>query len=53
MCLCRPELYVCGELFSGSDIKDIEYVLHLGFNGLVREAMQAPFPPELSRNVYM
>jgi hypothetical protein len=44
---------VCGELFSGSDAKDIEYVLNLGFNGLIREAMQAPHPQELSRNVYM
>ena len=49
----RPQLYVCGELFSGSDEKDVEYVLNLAFNGLIREAMQAPHTSELSRNVYM
>ncbi len=49
----RPQLYVCGELFSGSDEKDKEYVLNLAFNGLIREAMQAPHTNELARTVFM
>ena len=40
------------ELFTGSEEFDIEFVSKLGINSLIREAMQAWDPRELSRLVH-
>ncbi|KAI8914340.1 glucanotransferase domain of glycogen debranching enzyme-domain-containing protein [Gorgonomyces haynaldii] len=45
----NPNLYVFAELFTGSEEKDIMFVSKLGINSLIREAMQAWDPAELSR----
>jgi len=45
----RPNLYVMAELFTGSEEKDVLYVSKLGINSLIREAMNAGDPFELSR----
>ncbi|KAI9096955.1 glucanotransferase domain of glycogen debranching enzyme-domain-containing protein, partial [Phlyctochytrium arcticum] len=48
----NPNLYVFAELFSGSEEKDILFVRKLGINSLIREAMNAWDPQELSRLVH-
>ncbi|KAI8147846.1 glycogen debranching enzyme [Fennellomyces sp. T-0311] len=50
--LVNPDLYVLAELFTGSPEKDIHFVSRLGIHALVREAMQAWDPHELSRLVH-
>lgn len=47
--LANPNLYVFAELFTGSEDKDVMFVSKLGINSLIREAMQAWDPAELSR----
>ena len=44
----RPDLYICAELFTGSEEMDV-ILSHLGISSLIREAMQAWGPQELSR----
>ncbi|EPS42255.1 hypothetical protein H072_3786 [Dactylellina haptotyla CBS 200.50] len=48
----RSDLYVAAELFSGSEQKDYIFIQRLGINSLIREAMQAWGPGELSRLVH-
>jgi len=45
----RPDIYICAELFTGSEDMDVIFVSHLGISSLIREAMQAWGPQELSR----
>nr|KAJ3421054.1 hypothetical protein HK105_004624 [Polyrhizophydium stewartii] len=48
----NPDLYVFAELFTGSEEKDVLFVSKLGINSLIREAMNAWDPQELSRVVH-
>ena len=48
----NPNLYVCAELFTGSEEMDLLFVSRLGLNSLVREAGNAWDPKEFSRLLY-
>ncbi|TCD67967.1 hypothetical protein EIP91_011768 [Steccherinum ochraceum] len=48
----NPDLYVCAELFTGSEEMDTLFVSRLGINSLVREAGNAWDPKEFSRLLY-
>ncbi|KAG1737189.1 hypothetical protein EDB19DRAFT_1928453 [Suillus lakei] len=47
--LVNPDLYVCTELFTGSEEMDLLFLQRLGINSLVREAGNAWDPKEFSR----
>ncbi|KTW30644.1 glycogen debranching enzyme [Pneumocystis carinii B80] len=48
----RSDLYIVAELFTGSEEMDIVYMQKLGISSLIREAMQASTPNELSSLIY-
>lgn len=48
----RPDLYVCAELFTGSEDMDLMFVRELGVNSLIRESGNGYDVKELSRLVY-
>lgn len=48
----NPNLYVCAELFTGSEEMDLLFVRKLGINSLVREAGNAWDAKEFSRIMY-
>ena len=45
----KPDLYICAELFTGSEEMDIFFVSRLGINSLIRETGNGWDPKELSR----
>ena len=49
----RPDIYICAELFTGNENMDVVFVSHLGISSLIREAMQAWGPQELSRYILL
>lgn len=48
----NPNIFVCAELFSGSEEMDFEFVKRMGCSALIRECMQAWSTQELSRLVH-
>ncbi|CAA7267401.1 unnamed protein product [Cyclocybe aegerita] len=48
----RPDLYVCAELFTGSEDMDLVFVRELGINSLIRESYNGWDPKEHSRLLY-
>jgi glycogen debranching enzyme len=48
----NPDLYVCAELFTGSEEMDLLFVKKLGVNSLIRESGNGYDPKELSRLLY-
>jgi len=48
----RPNLYICAELFTGSEEMDLVFVRELGINSLIRESFNGWDPKELSRLLY-
>jgi len=48
----RPDLYICAELFTGSEEMDLMFVRELGVNSLIRESGNGYDVKELSRLVY-
>jgi glycogen debranching enzyme len=48
----NPNLYVCAELFTGSEETDTHFVRQLGLNSLIREAMNGNDPKDQSRLLY-
>ncbi|KIY70306.1 glycoside hydrolase family 133 protein [Cylindrobasidium torrendii FP15055 ss-10] len=48
----NPNLYVCAELFTGSEEMDLHFTKRLGVNSLVRESYNGFDPKELSRLLY-
>lgn len=49
----NPNLYICAELFSGSEERDVHITKRLGLNSLIREAMNGNDPKDLSRLLYI
>ena len=49
----RPNLAIFAELFSGNRATDFAFVQRLGLSALIREAMQAGSPAEMSRLAHM
>lgn len=49
----NPNLYVCAELFTGSEEMDVYFVKRLGLNSLIREAMNGGDPKDQSRLLYL
>lgn len=48
----NPDLYVCAELFTGSEEMDVLFVSKLGINSLIREMENGHDPKEESRLLY-
>lgn len=48
----NPNLYICAELFTGSEDTDVHFVRQLGLSSLIREAMNGNDPKDMSRLLY-